>query len=325
MQQLRRLSLTLPTRIRQWRLAMYALCVASSMPSGALAQQDLPDSEESWAVARDGWMQQLRERTFAGWPKGDLPLEAKTVFEEIHNGVELRAIEFVSDDDTKLTLYITNFPGLRTPDLVVLNPLDEEGWEDFLATMRPGFEEELGGEDLPPADEEAFLQMKGMYRSFKWSMAYVAPRGIGEPELDAEQQKLVARELAGKGQTLDAMRVWDIRRAIQALRDEGDMPETQLWLQAGGRMAGNMLFASLFEPEVHRMDLYDPPNSLSEGPNLLGTEGVLDMPQVIAMALERSGLIVYEEERSDWSYVTGLAEKLKWDNSLSIRKPPSDE
>ena len=43
------------------------------------------------------------------------------------------------------------------------------------------------------------------------------------------------------------------------------------------------------------------------------------------MALERSGLIVYEEERSDWSYVTGLAEKLKWDNSLSIRKPPSDE
>ena len=103
------------------------------------------------------------------------------------------------------------------------------------------------------------------------------------------------------------------------------MPETQLWLQAGGRMAGNMLFASLFEPEVHRMDLYDPPNSLSEGPNLLGTEGVLDMPQVIAMALERSGLIVYEEERSDWSYVTGLAEKLKWDNSLSIRKPPSDE
>ena len=99
----------------------------------------------------------------------------------------------------------------------------------FLAAMRPGFEKELGFVDLPAPNLKSFKQHQGMYRSFKWAMAYLAPSGIG-PESpsteDAEEQS-----------SLDAIRVLELRKAIQTLRSAGECPrcrcgcrDTATWL-----------------------------------------------------------------------------------------------
>ena len=51
------------------------------------------------------------------------------------------------------------------------------------------------------------------------------------------------------GQTLDGMRVWDIRCAVQVLRSVPGMDTANIGLHAEGPMAVNALYAALFEPE----------------------------------------------------------------------------
>jgi len=50
------------------------------------------------------------------------------------------------------------------------------------------------------------------------------------------------------------MQVWDIRRAIQTIRaQENDaLRKAPLWINGEREMGANMLYASLFEPNIKR-------------------------------------------------------------------------
>ncbi|MEM7312746.1 MAG: hypothetical protein AAF497_06310, partial [Planctomycetota bacterium] len=209
---------------------------------------------------------------------------------------------------------------------VVLNVVDEEGWADFLATFRPAFEKQLGDIELPKADEESFKQAKGMYRSFKWSMAYIAPRGVGmtkEKGSDLESE----RRMISQGQTLDGMRVWDIQRAVQAMRSAGKMKDVPLWMQSQCRMADITLFASLFVPKITRLDLYEVSQSLGgkDSAAFWSANELINVPQAIAMSLERNRVILYDVEDRDWSFPSSVAQKLEWENQLQFRQPPKED
>ena len=86
------------------------------------------------------------------------------------------------------------------------------------------------------------------------------------------------------------MRIWDIRRGIQAIRGIEGMAEPDLWIQAEGIMAGNALYASLFEEDIHRLDLHALPASHREGPELLNVLRFTDLPTAAAIVGERSTL-----------------------------------
>ena len=90
------------------------------------------------------------------------------------------------------------------------------------------------------------------------------------------------------GQTLDGQRTWDVRRGLAVLRTVGDLKGAPLWLQGKGDMAGLVLYAGLFEPDVARFDLWSPPASHRQGPTFLNVRRVLDMPQAVALAFPRS-------------------------------------
>ena len=100
-----------------------------------------------------------------------------------------------------------------------------------------------------------------MFDTLKWGMAYICPRGIGATEWSgsekAQTQRL--RRFYLLGQTVDGMRVWDIRRALQSLRAIGGLGETKLWVQAHRDMAVDALYASIFEENITRLDLHDLP------------------------------------------------------------------
>jgi dihydroorotate dehydrogenase len=49
-------------------------------------------------------------------------------------------------------------------------------------------------------------------------------------------------------------------------------------------MAGNVLYASLYEKDIHRLDLHDLPTSHQEGPELLNVLRFTDLPQIAAIA-----------------------------------------
>jgi hypothetical protein len=116
------------------------------------------------------------------------------------------------------------------------------------------------------------------------------------------------------------MRIWDIRRGVQAIREMEDADKPKLWLQASGVMAGNALYASLFEKDIHRLDLHALPLSHQEGPELLNVLRFTDLPQIAAIAAERSQLRIYGKP-DDWSHVTDLAKKFEWpEKQVQVRE-----
>src|SRR5690606_10097342 len=178
------------------------------------------------------------------------------------DGVELAAYDFTSQEHVDLRLYVAQRPGLKQADLVVLNALDGQGWQQFMATYGGKFAKQLSEEAKATGDVEAdaksFDQTKKMLANFPWVMAYVAPRGVGLTIWNQAERKQthIRRRFALLGQTLDGMRTWDTIQAAAALRQVPGLKDTQLWLQGERDMAGVVLYASLFVPKVHRIDLH---------------------------------------------------------------------
>ncbi|MBC8355011.1 MAG: acetylxylan esterase [Planctomycetes bacterium] len=293
-----------------------------------LANSELPASNDEWAKERDAWRASLQEKCFAGWPKDAQYADSREVFNVVNDGVRFRAIDFTSQESIELRLYIVERAELDRRDLVVLNVLDAKGWNEFLAEMRVGFEKQLDGETLPSGDAATFKQTQRMLKSTAWTMAYVAPRGIGPTAWDqsARKQTQHQRRFYLLGQSLDGMRVWDVRRAAQSLRAVEGFTDVPLWLQSERQMAGVALYASLFEPEVTRLDLHDLPRSHRDGPFFLNVTRFLDLPQALAMAAERSRIALYGDDPAAWNYATQVGELLNWDSKqLQIRKPLADD
>lgn len=295
---------------------------------------DLPESittDSQWTAARDGWLTALREKSFRAWPQEETAdaksLDLKPAFSVARDGVHFSAYDFTSQENVELRLYVTYREGLKPSelDLVVMNVLDESGWKDFLAMMRPQFAEQLAGEQLPAGDEKAFAEQRDMFKSFKWGMAYIAPRGVGPTIWNQNKKKNthIRRRFMLLGQTIDGMRVWDVRRAAQALEAIKGFQDVPLWLQAHGPSAGLALYASLFEPAVKRLDLYNLPTSHHDGPTFLNVLRYLDVPQAVTMAAENTQVRIYDGEAAHWQFAADTAKNLGWDEKqLQIRKPP---
>jgi len=283
----------------------------------------MPSEAEGWAGERDRLRAILLEKCFAGWPREASQLNCQEVFSVTKEGIQLRAIDFTSQGPIRLRLYLAQREGLERPELAVLNVLDEPGWNEFLATFRVGFEKELEGEALPEPDQAAYTAQQQMFQSFAWSMAYVAPRGIGPTAWDQSEKKQVQnqRRFYLLGQSLSGMRVWDARRAVQAVRATPDLADVPLWLQGSGRTGGVALYASLFEPDITRLDLHDLPASHREGPFFLNVTRFLDLPQAVALAADRSRVVLYTDNQSAWDYPQQVSKLLGWDaKQLQFRK-----
>lgn len=115
------------------------------------------------------------------------------------------------------------------------------------------------------------------------------------------------------GQTRDSMRVWDVRRAVQVLRAVDGYSRVPLWLQGEREMAGIILYAALFEPNIKWLDLWHLPASHRHGPIFLNVLRFLDTPAAVAMAAENSQIRIYQNDKTGWEYPQQVAEKLGWD------------
>src|SRR5690606_17744164 len=104
-------------------------------------------------------------------------------------------------------LYLVRPAGSETGDLdlLVLNALDEEGWNEFLSTFGTSFPEAFPGITGPEHDAEAYESEKGLHSSRKWGMLYLPVRGIGPTAwtTDEKERTHIRRRFALLGQTLD--------------------------------------------------------------------------------------------------------------------------
>lgn len=283
-------------------------------------QPSVPQSADEWAKQREIWMKALREKSFNGWPtKAESgPLNVKRAFSIERHGICFSAFDFTSGPHVRLRLYLAHQAGLDKPRMVVLNVLSEQEWTEWLAAMRVGFADELNDSEtggLPEPDKNAFKRNQEMFRNNKNVLSYLAPRGIGPTAWNTDERKLtqIRRRFMLLGQTIDGMLVWDVRRAIAMLRTLDLAREVPMALQGNGLMAGIVLYASLFEPGIARLDLWHLPSShRDDGPTFLNVLRFLDIPQAVAMAAEQSQIRLYQEDNSGWRFPQAVAEKLGW-------------
>jgi len=277
-------------------------------------EPQVPQTAEEWAKQRKAWMKALREKSFRGWPtEADAgPLDIKSVFSVEKHGIRFSAYDFTSQPYVRLRLYTAQWAGLKEKDIVTLEVLDEEEWKEWLAAMRVGFAEELNDQTLPEPDKNAFKIKRELFK--KRVMAYFAPRGIGPTSWNPDERKQtqIRRRFMLLGQTRDGMRVWDVRRAIQALRTIDSLSGKPLELQGKKNTAGIVLYASLFEPDIKQLYLWYIPNSHRDGPTFLNVLRYLDIPQAVTMAAERRWVQLYQKKDFGWQFPKAVVQKMGW-------------
>mgnify|MGYP001223359530 CR=1 FL=1 len=291
----------------------------------------IPKDRDAWKKYRDKVRKELDENVFAAWPKKSPEAKGEILADLSSGGVRFSVHRFVSQEPWELPLYLVHRDGLvrENLDLVVLNVLDAVGWNDFAASYGKPFGKGFPqGLQLPAHDAKAFDSERKMFKNHKWAMAYVVPRGIGPTAWsgDARKRNQILRRFYLLGETLDSMRAYDVVRCAGNLRSVEGMSKIPLWMQANGQMAANLLYASLHIPAVTRLDLHDLPRSHREGPAYLNVLRVLDLPQAVALAGERTRVVLYQPDGKYDDFPLRVAGALEFGpKAVTVRKSMSGE
>lgn len=290
---------------------------------------EVPADRAAWDKQTATWMHALQTQVFAAWPT-DLPApDLKKISSMERDGVRLTTFDFESDKPFRLRLHIAHRAGLRPQDLdlAVLNVLDQPGWDQFCNTYHTRFGKLIESYPFVKNDEAAFESEAKMFAANPWAMIYFSPRGIG-PTAWEGSDKLQTQRLRRfhlVGETLNSTQTWDIRRALQSIRQIAGFEDTRLWTQAEGTQAINTLLASLFEENLDRLDLHHLPATLAENEahyqNILKT---LDLPALVALAAARTKTILYTEDKDSttWTYPQSILKTLALEKNLQLRQMP---
>jgi dienelactone hydrolase len=222
----------------------------------------------------------LRTKVFAGWPEASGLVKLELTGQSTENGLRVEAYAFDSQPDVNLRLLVVQDAKIKRPGRVLLTVLDAESWMNSPARFLW-----LGG-----GTPEAMAALRQEMQSGKLALAFCAPRGV-EPSKwlsDPKKANQIRRRYMLLGQTLDSMRVWDIRRAAQAVKALPEFKKTPLHVRAKGQMGVNAAYAALFEPEIEKLKLEGLPPSQAEGPDYLNVLKVWDLPQLWETLGERA-------------------------------------
>jgi dienelactone hydrolase len=267
------------------------------------------------------------------WPVIKDSIDVKEAFSVEREEIRLAAYDFNYHYEENrvqgpLRLYVLHRSGMTKPELEVLTVMDDRGWRELLGSVRPCFEDQFRDEQLPEADAGSWNSLKQMLLKSSWIMSYFAPLGVGSTAFDHSDRKQVQnrRRFYLLGNTLDAVQAYQIQMALSATREVHRGQLVPLWLQAEGNMAGLALYAAMYRKNVARLDLYDLPKTHKDGPFFLNVNRYLDMPQALAMAAERSKIVLYQDDDSGWEYPQAVAKALGWpENQIQIRPKPAEK
>ena len=249
----------------------------------------------------DHVLERVRQMSFGGWPREEGPLFAREAGRVRRRGIEFRAIDFESQSEVPLRLFVASARKGGKGDCTRLTVLGTNDWSDWLDRVGALFGPELIGDTWPDRpiagaeDLEARLSaLAGELSSAGGRMAWFAPRSVGlsDPGGDGRARIQMRRRFMVLGQTLAGMQVWDVRRAIAVLRrmNEEEKRPRSLRLAGRGEMGVNVLYAALFEDDIAGAALTELPSSHAVGPDYLNILRVLDIPGALELARSRMEL-----------------------------------
>jgi hypothetical protein len=149
-------------------------------------------------------------------------------------------------------------------------------------------------------------------------LTFTAPVREFQSVADKRKQAHLLRRYMLLGETLDTRRVADITRAIRSFRASEKFGKLPLRVEAEGDLAVDALYASLFAL-VDELVLTNLPKSHMNGPDYLNVLRVLDIPQTVALASERSRVEVRGAQEADWQFASETARIAGFEKNLVIK------
>lgn len=191
-----------------------------------------------------------------------MPLAPKPAFSVERDGLKFSAWDFTSQHDVSLRLYFLESADGKPAETVALHVLDPVTWAYWLIPVRAGFGDELkeelqGATNLPPPKPTSLTSVTRELTQKSVVLAFIAPRGVGLTAWSGGEKRLtqIRRRFMLLGQTLDGMRVWDIRRAVQMIHFVREGDKARVELRAAGAMSSHAQLAALFEPGVRKLEV----------------------------------------------------------------------
>jgi dienelactone hydrolase len=279
-----------------------------------VSNPELPRNSADWQDQCRSWKAVLAEKVFRGWPDTPPPLHLVTRGVETRGLSRIEVYAFTSQHDVQLRFYITIPDMSARATALRLTVLDQNDWRNWVIKHGPQFPKALR------------LEQQFVGSSSKSDSAAVAPGNSGEIQvcfaprglgLDAwsgneRKQTQIRRRFMLLGQTVDGMRVWDIRRAIKALRSIEELRGLPITLEAESAMAVNAAYAAIFEPGVETLRLAEVPASHRTGPDYLNVLRFLDVSEALAMAANTAHVELLRVKEADWSYPTAVSSRVGW-------------
>lgn len=249
----------------------------------------------------------LKVRTFGAFPKEPAPLDIRLEFQADNFAkYGIQNYTFVSEEGWRLKIYLnrSQSPDTKKPLLLVLKNPNEERWDS----------------------NSLVSGVNG-----KINVAYFEARGIGETGWSPSLQWHVRRSAAWTGRTIASMRVYDVLRCLQALRELPGVDPDNISIIAQGEMAAIAPYAALMDDNVKSLILKNPPASQDvpsqpsgkgEAIEMLNCLRITDLPQVAGLMYPNELVVMGEiPDTYAWTenlyHVLGIPDKYQKIQTLS--------
>jgi dienelactone hydrolase len=246
------------------------------------SEPPLPKDRAEWEKMRTEWMKAIQEQVGRNWPKEPPPLNARVSVDVVKEGIRLRAIDFVSDKDMELRLWVINAANIKKPEKVVVPVCNE--W------MFKAGSEEIGAifpdVGLPGCGKPNVADFRAGLENQKDAIVIFAPRGVGPYRMtkdDINTTTLVRRRIALLGETLSSIQAWDTRRALEAIRQQDDLKHAAVRLAGQNETGAATLLAAICESNLYEVELNMKSTSFRTSEPLLLVSRIVDIPQLFSM------------------------------------------
>jgi len=250
----------------------------------------VPDDPAKFETVKNQWMTSLRSKVFGGWPRETATANpsVETQAEGKQGDHHLRVIRFESQDPYRLPIYLLRHQTTAPEQPLRVIVLDQDHWRGVASGLAWAFPDALAETLRTTGIEPQEAAWENLRESVGSApVAYVMPRGVGPTEWTEDERKRIhiRRRFMLLGQTQDGMRVYDVRRALQALEAVDGSGKRDV--EGRGDAAFWALYASLFEPKIRQLRLIDLPVANREAPDLLNVSRFVRMPHVALLAADR--------------------------------------
>ncbi len=217
----------------------------------------------------------LLTETFGGWP-ADSKIETHDEFAQNASDHDLRALDFDSEPNVPIKL-ISVAPDY--PEELRLHILTMDDFPVLAAFLNGEFHF-----DLPHVESADSLNSIEALRSElkehpRAKMAFLIVRGDGS--VDSRKAIQIRRRYMLLGETLDSMRVWDIKQGLDLVRSREKLP---LHISAEGRNAANLLmFAALTDKLPASITLRRLPKDEALAPDYLNFNRFTSIGDILRM------------------------------------------